>query len=217
MNMKFKVLAITLSSLFLAGHAQADMIRLKNGNKVEGIIIEERNGAVTVQLDAGTITFSPAEIESIQRSDDVQRAALEKRWEDEKAQAKKTPPAMRPRPEPARVRASSSISWGHDLEDGLAEAKRADKPLMADFYTEWCGWCKKLDEDTYKDKDVLALAAGFVCVKIDAEEDKESAKKYRVDSYPTIIFFNPAGKEIGRIGGYLPGADFASRMKKYLK
>jgi len=224
MDIKFKVMAMTLSALFLAGHASADVIRLKNGNKVEGIIIEERDGTVTVQLDAGTMIFSPEEIKSVERSDDAEKAALEKRWKEEKTQAKKTAPVIRPKqaseaksPEPARVRAPSSISWRYDLEDGLAEAKRTDKPVMADFYTDWCGWCKKLDEDTYKDKDVLALAAGFVCVKIDADKDKESAKKYKVSGYPTIIFFNPAGNEIGRIGGYLPGEDFASRMKDFLK
>jgi len=43
MKIRSRVLAMTLSAIFLASHASADIIRLKNGNKVEGIIMEEQN------------------------------------------------------------------------------------------------------------------------------------------------------------------------------
>jgi thioredoxin-related protein len=112
---------------------------------------------------------------------------------------------------------SEGINWSKDLNSALAEAKRSDKILMVDVYTEWCGWCKRLDQDTYTDPAVIARSAKFVSLKIDAEKEPDGvafAKKYRVSAYPTILFLEPDGSVINRIGGYLNGADFFKTMQK---
>ena len=46
------------------------------------------------------------------------------------------------------------------------------------FYTDWCGWCKKLDEDTYTDKSVLKLSTSFVCIKVDADNNKPLGARF---------------------------------------
>ena len=66
---------------------------------------------------------------------------------------------------------AEAISWGSDLDSALNSAESSGEPVMADFYTDWCGWCKKLDEDTYSDSKVNDLAGSFVCVKINADSD----------------------------------------------
>jgi len=109
-----------------------------------------------------------------------------------------------------------ALSWRNDLNAALEEAKTAEKPLMVDFYTTWCGWCTKLDQDVYTDKKVRELADEFICVKVDAEKDKAAAARYGVTGYPTIIFLNYEGAVDTQIRGYRPAADFASIMVQAL-
>jgi thiol-disulfide isomerase/thioredoxin len=80
---------------------------------------------------------------------------------------------------------------------------------MIDFYTDWCGFCKQLDRTTWQDAKVLNwLSEKTVPIKINAEMEREISKKYRIESYPTILFLKPDGNEIDRLGGYKNALDF---------
>ena len=64
----------------------------------------------------------------------------------------------------------------------------AKRFVLIDFYTVWCGPCKKLDETTWKDQEVRDwLAREAVCLKVDAEKNEALAEKYRINAYPTVI------------------------------
>ena len=112
---------------------------------------------------------------------------------------------------------AEAISWGSGLDSALKESESSGKPIMADFYTDWCGWCKKLDNDTYADPKVQDLAGRFICVKINADSDKEAARKYNVRGYPTVLFLDSNGSVIGSIVGYSPPAAFAASMEGILE
>ena len=109
-----------------------------------------------------------------------------------------------------------AISWEHDLAGALHKAKGEGKHVMADFYTDWCGWCKKLDKDVYTDADVNRLAEQFICVKVNCEVDKTAFSKYGLTGYPTVIFFNPAGDIEETVVGYRAAPAFIDIMKKVL-
>ena len=113
--------------------------------------------------------------------------------------------------------AAASISWVNTLAEGLALAQSSKKPVMADFYAVWCGWCKKLDKDVYTDPEVAALSKQFVCVKVDTDKYGQESSKYGVQGLPTIIFMNPDGSVIDKVVGYSPAPSFAGSMKKALK
>lgn len=103
-----------------------------------------------------------------------------------------------------------AIAWRGSLPAAQTEAKRSHKLLMVDFYTSWCGYCKKLDAETYTDANVIRLSEQVVTVKVDAErEGKNLAMKYGVRGFPTILFLNETGGVEGMIDGFLPAADFA--------
>jgi len=121
--------------------------------------------------------------------------------------------------EPAETKteeATTGLKWVEGMDAGLKAAAAEKKPAMVDFYAEWCGWCKKLDEETYTDAKVKAKAQSFVCVKVDADEDKESASKYASEGLPTIVFLDSSGKEIHRIVGYKPAEEFLPEMETAL-
>lgn len=112
---------------------------------------------------------------------------------------------------------AGEIAWVKDFDTATQQAAKSGKIIMVDFYTDWCGWCKRLDRDTYSSEKVIGLANKLVSVKVNAEkEGVELARKHAVRGFPTILFVSAAGKEIGRIGGYLPADPFADEMKQIL-
>lgn len=110
-----------------------------------------------------------------------------------------------------------AVSWGYDLDSALKSAKQRGVPVMADFYTDWCGWCKKLDKDTYTDQKVNELSREFICVKVDCEKNRQAASRYSVRGFPTIIFFDPNGNEKKRITGYVNAATLSKTMEGLAK
>lgn len=116
------------------------------------------------------------------------------------------------------VGGGGAIAWSKSLPVAQAEAKRSHKLLMVDFYTSWCGFCKKLDAETYTDANVIRLSGQVVTVKVDAEHDgRNLAQKYGVTGFPTILFLNETGGVEGMIGGFLPPDGFAKSFNDTMK
>jgi len=121
--------------------------------------------------------------------------------------------------------AGENLSW-LTFDKGLAEAKKSDKKILVDVYTDWCGWCKRMDRDTYLNKEVAGyLAQQFVLVKLNAESDQrlhykgksyseaEIAHSFHVTGYPTTLFFEPNGDHITSLSGYVKADEFLNITK----
>jgi thiol:disulfide interchange protein len=112
----------------------------------------------------------------------------------------------------------AEVEWGHDYDTALETAKKDKKLVMVDLYTDWCGWCKKLDKDTYSDKDVEAkLTKDFVAVKVNPEKSQRDAKlshDFGTTGYPHIVFVDADGKKVSEIDGYLPATQFLEQLNK---
>lgn len=108
----------------------------------------------------------------------------------------------------------TEIEWVYSLDEGLRIARQENKPIMVDFYTDWCGWCKKLDQDTYSNPEVQELAEEFVCVKVDGDSDRSSVSRYGIRGYPTILFLDSNGEEIDRNVGYAGPDELAQMMRR---
>ncbi len=106
------------------------------------------------------------------------------------------------------------------FKDVLAKAGTEKKPVLIDFYTDWCRWCDTLDANTYSDATVSEFVEGNVIpYKIDAEKGEgiEIAKKYGVKAYPTVLLIKPDGEEIDRLLGYMPPEKFLKTLDDYLQ
>jgi len=89
--------------------------------------------------------------------------------------------------------------------------------VVVDFYTVWCGPCKKLDETTWKDQSVRDwLSKEAVSIKVDAEKDEKLAAKYRINAYPTVLLVRPDGTEIDRLVGYRDAKTFLADARDAL-
>jgi thiol:disulfide interchange protein len=109
---------------------------------------------------------------------------------------------------------ASSLS---PFELARREAERRHALVVVDFYTEWCGWCRVLDRTVYPDPDVRRQLDRAVFLRLDAEgEGADAARRFRIDGFPTIVFVDPRGTEVGRIRGFYPAPQFAERARAIL-
>lgn len=105
-------------------------------------------------------------------------------------------------------------AWVTDFAKAKAQAKAEKKDLLIDFTgSDWCSWCKKLDEEVFSQDSFLAEAPkGFVLVKLDfphdpskttpelAAQNKKLAEQYPIPGYPTILLTDADGLVYGQTG-----------------
>ena len=114
----------------------------------------------------------------------------------------------------------SPVNW-QSWDPGLRVAVKTQRPVLVDVYTDWCGWCRRMDRDVYAQSDVRDyLARRFVTVKLNAEANDEAsyegkqytsrtlAGRFRVSGYPTTIFLRPNGEHLVNVPGYVPADRF---------
>lgn len=116
---------------------------------------------------------------------------------------------------------ADSVKWQTDFNKAVAQAKADHKLVMVDVFTDWCGWCKKLDKDVYSNAKVSEkLSKDFVACKINPEKNsanRQLANKFGTRGYPHIVFVNGDGKKVYEIGGYVPAEKFTGELDAALK
>lgn len=66
-----------------------------------------------------------------------------------------------------------AITW-YSFADGVAQSTKTKKKVFIDVYTDWCGWCKKMDASTFVDPEVVKyMNENFIAIKLDAEQKEE--------------------------------------------
>ena len=111
---------------------------------------------------------------------------------------------------------AGEIKWTASFDKAFQAAQEKKMPVMIDVYTDWCGWCKKLDKDVYTANGVVELSKKFICLKLNPDKDKAHGELFKVEGYPTIIFTSADQKELHRVVGYRPAQGFQQEMKKAL-
>lgn len=131
--------------------------------------------------------------------------------------------------------AATAAEWRHGTEQSTVaaaaeQAKREGKVVMFNFTgSDWCSWCMKLKQEVFSRPEFESFArAHLVLVEVDFPRriaqpealkaaNQEAAKRMGVTGFPTLVFFNSDGKQIGR-SGYKPGgaAAFVQEVTKLI-
>ncbi len=102
--------------------------------------------------------------------------------------------------------------------DQAMEKAAADKKyVVVDFYTDWCKWCKVLDQKTYADPSVRAITdKQFVLAKVNPEKEgsyqyldrtmtnADLAREFKVQGFPTTVYLDQDGAFCGSFAGFVP-------------
>jgi len=109
-----------------------------------------------------------------------------------------------------------AIRTSADLD---ARLKTAGRPVMLDFYADWCVSCKELERFTFTDPQVRSRFAAMILLRADVTantaEDQALLKRFRLFGPPGIIFFDASGREIEglRVIGYQPAEKFIRSLE----
>lgn len=118
---------------------------------------------------------------------------------------------------------SAAVKW-YSIEEAVALAQKSPRPMFVDAYTDWCGWCKKLDKDTFSNPVIAEiLNTKYYAVKFDAEgkepvtfqgrkfvNDGSLGKTHQLAyallqgklGYPSLVFLTATSELITPISGY---------------
>lgn len=133
-------------------------------------------------------------------------------------------------PEDSTAASTEEIHW-MTMEEALEAIKTEPKLIFIDFYTDWCGWCKRMDATTFKDALIVKeMNENYYAVKFDAEQKEDFTIQDRTYkfvesgrrgyhelaaelmdgklSYPTYVFLNPDLAVLTRVPGYKSQQDF---------
>ena len=107
--------------------------------------------------------------------------------------------------------AAGEIVWQEDLGQALALARDLNRPVLVDFYADWCAPCRKMERDFWPREDVTKLTTEkFVCVQLDFDRQRRLAARYRIKSIPAVLVLDPWGQEIASRFG------FGNNVARYL-
>jgi len=109
-----------------------------------------------------------------------------------------------------------------DVENAISDDAKQQKITMLDFYADWCESCKIMEKHTFADQKVQQLLTQLNILQANVthndEDDKELNEYFDVIAPPTILFFDPEGKELEqyRIVGAMDPQQFASLLEMML-
>ena len=117
------------------------------------------------------------------------------------------------------------VTWHSYSDKLLSEAKKLNRPVVIDFYADWCSPCRELEDITFHDAEIVKQAKqNFIMVKVDLTRKgnplhEQLLKEYHIKGVPTVVFLNPKGNERSdlRLVDFLPANQFLIRMAEAKK
>lgn len=119
------------------------------------------------------------------------------------------------------------INW-MSIEEVEKLSKENPRKIFVDVYTDWCGWCKRMDATTFSDEEVIDYVnKNYYAVKLNAESQDnislkginttgtELARSFRVSSYPTIVFIDETFHNVTPVPGYRKAKEFHDILKQF--
>ncbi len=119
--------------------------------------------------------------------------------------------------QPQLVTSRGEIHFLRDLETGRSLAAEKGLPCLLFFTADWCTYCHDMEETAFTDPVVARMSKSFVCVLVDADQEKEVCKQFSVSGYPTIQFLSSQGRVLNRLVGRQSATELAAGMQAALK
>ena len=111
------------------------------------------------------------------------------------------------------VESTGKLDW-LNYDTGLQKALSEKKLVMINFYANWCFYCKKMNNETFRNTKVTAyLKENFISIKLNTDKEKKLASEFKVRGLPTIWFLKHNSSPLVHVAGYVPPDRFLNILK----
>lgn len=108
--------------------------------------------------------------------------------------------------------APAGIRWERSLDAAMRSARRTRRPVMI-LFLDPSPVSAKFEQATFGDAKVVRASRAWHCVRVERDQQPELAKARGVAAFPTVVFTDRAGKEIGRLVGSRPPSEWLEDVK----
>lgn len=120
---------------------------------------------------------------------------------------------LMPISQPSADHSAEAINW-MTFDEAQKKGQAQSQKFLLYFYTDWCGYCRKLEQNTFADKAIADyINANFIPVRINSEKLPKVASRYGVGGVPDLRFLTPKGDDIARWPGYIEADRFLPLLK----
>jgi thiol-disulfide isomerase/thioredoxin len=109
---------------------------------------------------------------------------------------------------------SQDIQWVRSYSEGMNLAKESNRPVLVDFWSEWCLPCRQMDKDVYTDLKLIEAARRFVFIRVDADSDRATTLRFGIKALPMKLFLDPRETILLQVKGFTKASELLDMMKQ---
>lgn len=116
---------------------------------------------------------------------------------------------------------AQGVQWETSFPAAQARARAEHKLIFMDVWTEWCGWCLKLQRDTFPSAEGQAALSKVVPLSLKTQyrdgkptPDNAYEKMFKIEGFPALFLLDADGKVVAQQPGYLPPREFAAWLNQ---
>lgn len=101
--------------------------------------------------------------------------------------------------------------------EAIDRARAAKRPMVIDFWAEWCVTCLRLKRETLEHPDVVKALRSVELIYVDLDKYPTLGEAFEVNAIPDVIFVDESGRIVDRLHNFEPPAVFVARLRRFVR